>query len=243
MNRTFHFLLLIPLFFLYGCSSYRPPEKEIAFVPPTKSYSRAPLHQWPYEKRPLVMIDPGHGGKDNGTESKTPPQYQEKVLALQTAKLVRHYLQQLGYRTLMTREADVFIPLSERADMANKQKAHLFVSVHYNSASATTAEGVEVFYFKSEDQPNRSPASEEMGKEVLDSITTQTGARARGVKHAKFRVIRNTLMPAILVECGFLTHPEERLKILQEPFYKQRLATGIAEGVDRFAQKRLVRKK
>lgn len=182
---------------------------------------------------PLVVIDAGHGGKDLGTESTKDPKYQEKILNLATAKFLGQYLQKMGYRIVMLRRDDTFISLEKRAEVANSLKPALFVSVHYNSAPSEQASGIEVFYYKSENDKARTIASKKLGEEVLRQVLAQTNAKSRGVKHGNLAVVRETNMPAILIEGGFLTNREERNNILTSA-YQKKIAIGIAQGVDKY---------
>ena len=100
----------------------------------------------------LIVLDPGHGGHDIGTQSISKPRYQEKSLNLVTAQFVKGFLQQLGYQVFMTREDDTFVSLDKRAQLANEKKPTLFVSIHYNSAPSAEAQGIEVFFYQSKDK-------------------------------------------------------------------------------------------
>ncbi len=184
-------------------------------------------------KKILIVIDAGHGGDDLGTHSDSDPKYHEKSLNLITARALNDFLQKMGYQTLMTRSKDEFIPLQQRAEFANERRADLFVSVHYNSAPAKKAEGVEVFYYKSDENKNRSTTSRKLASAILTHVTKITGAKSRGVKHGNFAVIRETSMPAVLVEGGFLTNENEMDKI-KEPSYVKNVAWGIARGIQTF---------
>lgn len=188
------------------------------------------------EKNELVVIDAGHGGDDVGTQSISKPRYQEKSLNLVTAKFLRQYLKQMGFRVAMTRNDDRFIALDKRAEFANKKKAALFISVHYNSAPSAEARGVEVFYYQSKENRARTLASKHLANDVLKSILRATQAPSRGVKHGNFAVIRETEIPAILVEGGFVTN-EEDLKNLKDPAYLKKLAWGMAEGIQEYLNK------
>lgn len=185
----------------------------------------------------LIVVDPGHGDHDKGAQSISKPRYLEKSLNLITAKFVRDYLQQLGYLVLMTRETDKFVTLEGRAEMANGCNPALFVSIHYNSAPSAEACGVEVFYYQSAAQKERMVKSKRLASQVLKNILAQTGAKSRGVKAGNFLVIRETTMPAILVEGGFLTN-EEELQKLKDPAYLKQLAWGVAKGVDDYLKKK-----
>jgi N-acetylmuramoyl-L-alanine amidase len=178
----------------------------------------------------VIVIDPGHGGEDLGTNSTSPQKYQEKFLNLTTSMMLKRYLNQMGYKTVMTRTKDIFIPLNKRASIANNQNPTLFVSVHFNSAPSKQAEGVEVYFYRSENDKIRSKKSQDLAQQVLDNILVTTQAKSRGVKHGNFAVIRETNMPAILVEGGFLTNETEMQKI-KDPAYLKRIAWGIAQGI------------
>lgn len=187
-------------------------------------------------RKHLIIIDPGHGGKDAGTQSISKPRYQEKSLNLATALFLKTYLEQLGYRIEMTRQDDTFISLEKRAQFANDLHPSLFVSIHYNSAPSAEAQGVEVFYYQSKEQKGRTLASKLLAKAVLRQVLQQTGASSRGVKQGNFAVIRETNMPAILIEGGFVTN-EKELQKLKDPLYLKQIAWGIAKGIDDYLTK------
>lgn len=182
-------------------------------------------------QRAFIMIDPGHGGHDIGTQSISKPRYQEKSLNMATAQFVKSYLQQLGYRVVLTREEDKFVSLDKRALMANEQKPALFVSIHYNSAPSAEAQGIEVFYYQSLNGKQRTAKSKKLAQAILAEALLQTGAKSRGVKQGNFAVIRETNMPAVLIEGGFVTNEAEMLK-LKDPAYLKKLAWGIVKGID-----------
>lgn len=186
-------------------------------------------------RSPLIYIDAGHGGKDYGASSHSKPRYHEKYLNLTTALLVREHLQQLGYRTALTRSDDTFIPLPKRSKLANESPAILFVSIHYNHAPNIEAQGMEVFYYSSEKDGERSAESKKLADHILRHMLDVTKTKDRGVKHANFSVLRNTEIPAVLVEGGFMSNDEEMEK-LREPKYLHRIAWGIAKGVDTYLE-------
>ncbi|TXI42795.1 MAG: N-acetylmuramoyl-L-alanine amidase [Nitrosomonas sp.] len=188
--------------------------------------------------KPLIIIDAGHGGKDLGAVSLTKPIYQEKNLNLATARLLEGFLKNQGYRTIMTRSDDTFLTLEERANLAKAKKGQLFVSVHYNSAPSQKAEGIEVFYYNSDKEKGRTKDSQAMAQAVLDKVIAATSAASRGVKHGNYSVIRNTTMPAILIEGGFMTN-EKEMERLKDPIYLKKLALGIAQGIDQYLQNKV----
>lgn len=234
--RTFLYLSL--LFLVASCSPSRPAynympqpipcQEEVAYVAKPVILPRA--------KPKLIVIDPGHGGEDAGTKSLIKPFYQEKFLTLATSRLLGDYLRQLGYEIRMTRNEDIFIPLSDRAVKANQIDPALFVSVHYNSAPSTEASGIEVFYYQADDNVKRTQSSKELAALVLDSLISTTQAKSRGVKKGNFAVIRETKMPAVLVEGGFLTNQDE-MNLIKDPSYLKKLAWGMAKGIDKYLKK------
>jgi N-acetylmuramoyl-L-alanine amidase len=181
----------------------------------------------------LIVIDAGHGGKDQGTQSLGQPKFLEKHLALTTAKILNTYLQGYGYQTHMTREDDTFIALSERAEIANAKKTKLFVSVHYNAAENKSAKGIEVYYYNSDRDESRTKDSKKLAGAVLDDVISNTKAKSRGVKHGNFAVIRETNMPAILIEGGFMTNRDE-MDDIRNASYMKKIAWGIAQGIKNY---------
>lgn len=204
-----------------------PCPQPIALMPPDEKP--------PFRKK-LVVIDAGHGGDDLGTQSTSKPRYKEKHLNLATAKMLEGFLRQMGYKTIMTRTEDVFITLEKRAEIANGLKPDLFISIHYNSAPTKQAEGVEVFFYRDDKDKVRVTSSKQLAQLVLNKIVENTNAKSRGVKHGDLSVIRNTQMPAILVEGGFLTNDDE-MQRLKDPAYLKRVAWGIAQGIQNYLGK------
>lgn len=216
-----------------------PSDKNLVSVPP-KATAIKPR---PISDKPLIIIDPGHGGKDLGAVSLSKPVYQEKNLNLASARLLEGFLKNQGYRTIMTRSDDSFLTLEERAELAKAKKGQLFISIHYNSAPSRNAEGIEVFYFDSDKEKERTQDSKAMAQAVLDKVIAATGAASRGVKHGNYSVIRNTTsMPAILIEGGFMTNEKEMEK-LKDPQYLKKLTLGMAQGIDQYVQSKRKEKK
>lgn len=184
----------------------------------------------------FIILDPGHGGHDVGTQSISKPRYQEKSFNLITARHVRRYLQQAGYRVVMTREDDTFVSLDKRAAMANEQQPDLFVSIHYNSAPSAEAQGIEVFYFLSKENKARTQKSKKLAQNILKNVLKHTDANSRGVKSGNFLVIRETTVPAVLIEGGFLSNEAELLNI-KNPDYVKKLAWGISKGIEDYLSK------
>jgi N-acetylmuramoyl-L-alanine amidase len=182
-----------------------------------------------------IFIDPGHGGKDDGAKSTSGPKCFEKSFNLQTALYLEKYLRDAGYDTVVTRGDDTFVPLKIRSSFANGNKADLFVSVHYNASESPKAEGLEVYYFASGDQ--REQKSKKLAQSVFNRLLTTTKSKGRGVKAGNLAVLRETKMPAILVEGGFMTNPNELNKI-KDPEYMKKIALSISQGVKDYLGKR-----
>lgn len=169
-----------------------------------------------------VVIDPGHGGHDKGGQW---GRVYEKHLCLDTAARLENELKKRGYRTVMTRRSDYFISLPERVRITKQYSNAIFVSVHYNYTWRQEASGLETFYTSGE--------SHGLATAVHSGIMRKVRATNRGVKFARFYVIRNNTCPAILVECGFVSNPTERAR-MKSAWWRQSLAEGMADGIDRF---------
>ncbi len=185
----------------------------------------------PRPLQPLIVIDAGHGGTDEGAKVQT---VMEKRMTLTTALLTKKHLEALGYRVILTRSRDIFVSLQRRVAIANKSRAALFVSVHFNSSPNRTAKGIEIFYYDSKDQ-QRVRDSKKLGNTILQYLVDQTEATSRGVRRGNFYVVRETAMPAVLVEGGFMTNYEERF-LLKDRKYLDKIAKGISQGVQKFLE-------
>ena len=191
-----------------------------------------------------VVLDPGHGGKDPGTQGGG---YKEKDLVLDIALRVKAHLAAAGIRVVLTRDADRFWELTDRPYLAARGGGDAFVSIHLNSAAARTVQGVETFVTAAENFPptaeskttGRYPAVPNnqfnhsnmlLGSQIQRALVGVTRADDRGLKHARFVVLRNSAMPAALVECGFLSNAQEAQK-LATPSYRESVALGIAQGI------------
>lgn len=169
-----------------------------------------------------VVIDPGHGGHDKGGQWGL---VYEKHLALDTATRLESQLQQKGIRTVMTRRSDYFISLPQRVSIANSYRNAIFVAVHYNYTWKPDVSGLETYY--------NTPQSERLARCVHASMTQRVRTLNRGVKTARYYVIHNTTIPAILVECGFVSNADER-NHMKSAWFRDSLARGIAEGIMRY---------
>ena len=167
-----------------------------------------------------VVIDAGHGGHDRGG---IPGQrLSEKVYALDVAKRLQNQLRAAGYRTVMTRTRDVFVPLGTRVAIANRYRDAIFVSVHFNSARRVGARGFETFFYGS--------SSYQLAARIQRNLLRTTRTENRGVKRRGFYVLRKTRIRAVLVECGFLTNPIDA-RLARSSNYREKLAKAIADGI------------
>ncbi|MGY5266649.1 MULTISPECIES: N-acetylmuramoyl-L-alanine amidase [Clostridia] len=176
-----------------------------------------------------VFVDPGHGGEDSGAVGYG--NYEDE-LNLQVANKVRQKLEAKGIEVKMSRTSDEFISLGDRAKMANSYAPDVFVSIHQNSADATSANGIETYYHtnKSDHKP--------YAQDVQTKAIGETNARNRGVKSANFAVLRETNMPAALFESGFITNQNESANLASSS-YQDKLATGIANGVEKYLKENI----
>ena len=227
------FGLLALFFILQGCSHANMSSTYYPKAQGSKS-SVSHIAPIPRENAWTIVIDPGHGGSDLGRHD---TQLEEKALNLKTALMVRNELARRGYKVVMTRGRDVAVPLEQRAALANRVRADLFVSIHYNAAPQPTAEGIEVFYYAKAESKRRA-ASKKLATMALDKLIRATGAVSRGVKDGNYCVIRQTEMPAILIEGGFMTHQKESQKIT-ELAYQKKIALAIAEAIDIYAKEQI----
>lgn len=176
-----------------------------------------------------VIIDAGHGGADPG---KVAGGIHEKDINLSIAKEVEKELINRGYTVIMTREDDV-MPSNKQDEMykrkkiANGSEGDIFVSIHQNSAGQSGAKGFQVYYFhKSEESLKLANSIYQKIKEEVNPST-----KFKPIGNNDYYVLRQTKMPAVLVECGFLTNSGERW-LLTTKEYQQKMAKGIANGVD-----------
>jgi N-acetylmuramoyl-L-alanine amidase len=171
-----------------------------------------------------VVIDAGHGGYDRGG---VPGQrISEKDKTLDVAQRLRRILTANGYRVIMTRDSDVFVSLGGRVSIANAYRDAIFVSVHFNCASRSGANGIETYYYRSD--------SASLAASIHRNVVSSAPSENRGIRRRGFYVLRRTAIPSVLVECGFLTNPTEG-RLAQTSDYRQTLAEHIARGIRREA--------
>lgn len=200
---------------------------------------------------PTVVVDAGHGGHDGGAARNG---LREKDLTLDTALRLEKKLRVLGFPVVLTRRDDRFLELGARSDIANRHPRALFVSIHFNDNVAAVGEGVETYYagektpvaeegwsfaglFRATPEPPPADNGVAFAQTVQASIIGALGVTDRGVKSARYAVIRQTRCPAVLVEGGFINNPAQAREIAK-PAYREKLATGIADAVAAYQRKR-----
>jgi N-acetylmuramoyl-L-alanine amidase len=196
-----------------------------------------------------VVLDPGHGGHDRGAVSRYGS---EKDFALDVARKLRPLLQAKGLRVIMTREGDYFVPLDVRAQIANAARNSIFVSIHFNATNDDPdATGFEIFSFTPRGAPSTSDnavaptALSVQAGNVVDNQSLALSACIyhsvlghipefdRGIKRARFAVLRLTRVPAVLIEGGFLTERGES-KLIATQDWRAKLAAATAVGIENY---------
>jgi len=168
-----------------------------------------------------VVVDAGHGGHDGGTRSSR--LILEKDAALDIALKLDARLRAAGLNTVVTRKGDYFVTLDDRVRISNAQQNAIFVSVHLNEARPKPGiHGVETYY--------HSAPSLEMAQRILRHVGTVPGEIPHGIHTARFRVLRNNLNPAVLVECGYLSNGAEAARFAS-PDFRARVAAAIADAL------------
>nr|WP_199332212.1 N-acetylmuramoyl-L-alanine amidase [Fischerella sp. FACHB-380] len=178
--------------------------------------------------RVVIVVDPGHGGKDPGAPGIGG--LLEKDVVLPIGRRVAAILEQNGYQAILTRDSDYFVELQGRVNIAERANATLFVSIHANSVGQRPeVNGLETYYYDS---------GYRLAQVVHNSILSKIGTlKDRGVRKARFYVLRKSSMPSILVETGYMTGREDNPR-LGNPEYQNRMAEGIAGGILQYLQQR-----
>jgi N-acetylmuramoyl-L-alanine amidase len=193
-----------------------------------------------------ICLDPGHGGIDPGNRAGS---HQEKTYTLLLAQELAAQLTRAGYKVTLTRDTDKFIELSDRPAIAKRRSADLFISLHFNSApnSANTVRGAEVYCMTPVGAPSTNARGEGGGAgwypgnrsndknvylayQLQKSVTKNLGAEDRGLHRARFAVLRDATMPAVLIEAGFMSNPSEGTRIFDAGYRKQ-IAKSIVDGI------------
>jgi len=205
-------------------------------APPPKLASEEPL--------PLVVLDPGHGGQDSGAMCDG---VMEKDLTLDVAHRIERRLHEAGLQTLMTRDGDNYVSLSDRATMTNRVRDCILVSIHFNEGNKSVSTGIETYYAEhhvgtttflaswlpflqrvSSDTANLE--SQSLAGFIQDALVARTHAVNRGTKTQQFFVLANVRHPAVLVEGGFISNKDEINK-LGNADYREEIAGAINDGI------------
>jgi len=182
----------------------------------------------------IVVLDPGHGGSDPGAVSGA---IKEKDLNLSVALKTKSRLEGMGYSVIMTRYDDTAVNLQERPQIANRANADVFVSIHHNSLTDPTVYGLETYYCPQYSGEGKTMEQYPLANEIHNSILDATGANNRNIRQQSgFVVIRKTNMPAILIEGGYMSNPNE-LKLITSDYYQELIADGITKGINNYFEK------
>ncbi|MES1025276.1 N-acetylmuramoyl-L-alanine amidase [Gloeocapsa sp. BRSZ] len=204
-----------------------PPEPQPVAVPvpqpttPPKPATPPPAKPNPPKQRAVVVIDPGHGGKDPGAIGIGG--VQEKQVILPISKQIAAILEKEGIKVVMTRDSDYFLDLAPRVAIAERANADIFVSIHANSMGLSRPDinGLETYYFSS---------GQRLAQVIHRNIVRRVTVRDRGVRRARFYVLRKSSMPSVLVEVGYMTGREDNPR-LRNPAYQTQMAEAIAQGI------------
>lgn len=177
----------------------------------------------------VIVIDAGHGGNDTGAVGNG---LREKDITLDIALRVKQLLEEKGFAVIMTRDSDVYPSLKERTDLANNANADIFVSIHVNAGGGT---GIETWWHDKAPEPQKRQL---LATYIQNELIAATGAKNRGVKSptgkiGNFHVTRETKMPSVLVEVGFIDNASDAAKLAQSS-YRQQIAKGIVEGIIKY---------
>ncbi len=200
---------------------YTPKQEPIEKQPETKIIIPAIVQPRKNGKR-YIMLDPGHGGSDCGALRDN---INEKDIVLDISKRVEKMLNKKGYIVATTRDDDKYVSLQERVDMSEVFNPDIFVSIHVNSSNSSTPYGIETHYYKD----NSLTLAKNMHAAMLNNINSKD----RGLFKSKFYVINHTSAPAVLLEIGFISNPQERAQLVTES-RKNATAKAIVEGIDAY---------
>ena len=190
----------------------------------------------------VVYLDAGHGGYDPGASYFG---ISEKSLTLAIQSRVKAKLEAEGYQVVTTRTSDTYVDLTDRSRAANASESDIFVSIHINASGSSAAQGIETYYYQPYAEypsrinatyhanPTRLSMSDTLANAIQSSLINATGAQNQGVKRQTFAVLRETTAPAVLLELGFLSNPQEAAR-LNTSAYQETLANAIVAGIKRY---------
>ena len=195
-----------------------------------------------YVLNKVVYLDAGHGGYDPGASYFG---ISEKSLTLAIQSRVKAKLESEGYQVVTTRTSDTYVDLTDRSRAANASESDIFVSIHINASGSSAAQGIETYYYQPYAEypsrinatyhanPTRLSMSDTLANAIQSSLINATGAQNQGVKRQTFAVLRETTAPAVLLELGFLSNPQEAAR-LNTSAYQETLANAIVAGIKRY---------
>ncbi len=224
------FAALLSALMLIGCrgtsseviTQLPPPPVFISPPAPSPSGTVLPEVSERSIQETVIVIDPGHGGKDPGALGRGG--LDEKKIALSVALEVARLLKARGAKVITTRASDRFISLEERAAIAERSHADLSVSVHADSARNKNASGVGVFIYTDAHKQSQLAAHR-----IIRAVK-RAGLESRGIHRRNFHVLREHSRPAVLIECGFLTNTTDRRR-LNSASYRKKLAAVLVQGI------------
>ena len=193
----------------------------------------------------IVYLDAGHGGYDPGASYFG---ISEKSLTLAIQSRVKAKLEAEGYQVVTTRTSDTYVDLIDRSRAANASESDIFVSIHINASGSSAAQGIETYYYQPYAEypsrinatyhanPTRLSMSDTLANAIQSSLINATGAQNQGVKRQTFAVLRETTAPAVLLELGFLSNPQEAAR-LNTSAYQETLANAIVAGIKSYYEK------
>ena len=193
----------------------------------------------------IVYLDAGHGGYDSGASYFG---ISEKSLTLAIQSRVKAKLEAEGYQVVTTRTSDTYADLTDRSRAANASESDIFVSIHINASGSSAAQGIETYYYQPYAEypsrinatyhanPTRLSMSDTLANAIQSSLINATGAQNQGVKRQTFAVLRETTAPAVLLELGFLSNPQEAAR-LNTSAYQETLANAIVAGIKSYYEK------
>ena len=193
----------------------------------------------------VVYLDAGHGGYDPGASCFG---ISEKSLTLAIQSRVKAKLEAEGYQVVTTRTSDTYVDLTDRSRAANASESDIFVSIHINASGSSAAQGIETYYYQPYAEypsrinaayhanPTRLSMSDTLANAIQSSLINATGAQNQGVKRQTFAVLRETTAPAVLLELGFLSNPQEAAR-LNTSAYQETLANAIVAGIKSYYEK------
>lgn len=244
--------------------SHAGAEKVKSILNKPETPSRKQNDQHSAEDSLRVVLDPGHGGSRTGAEGLR--NTVEKDINLHVAKHLAKILRKKGHSVFLTRNSDRVVArqyrrdLNQRIELLKQKQADIFVSIHANSAHSKQAKGVEVFIARDSDKSDKLQnishrfsqidrqenlvnkyhrfrnKSETLARSILDKLSAAAPTESRGVRERSFHVLRNAAAPAVLVETGFISNPQEA-QLLSSSSYRKKVARAISKGIVQYSRK------